>query len=128
MNTTRPNIRSIFAGMFSVHSVVLAIITLMWCCRSDEKDPNPGPPKQPEEVGKAQVWVTTGDQSKLLAKETDISVTVITETSFPTITIDASQKTSGDRRFWRGVNGVISLPDQQENVDQSKACPAGRSL
>lgn len=74
-------------------------------CGSDEKDPNPGPPKPPDEIGKAQVWVTTGDQSKLLAKETDISITEIISTSFPTITVDASQKMQEIEGFGAALTG-----------------------
>lgn len=51
--------------------------------------PRPGPPQQPNEIGKARVWVTTGDQSKLLAEETQIPITEISESSLP---LDVTEK------------------------------------
>jgi glucosylceramidase len=84
---------------------LLTIILFAAACGSDDKDPNPGPPKQPEEIGKAQLWVTTGDQSRLLAKETDISITVIAQTSLPTIEIDESQKLQPIEGFGAALTG-----------------------
>jgi glucosylceramidase len=85
--------------------VLLAIASFVCACRTDEKDPHPGPPKQPEEIGKAQVWLTTGDQSKLLTREADIPVTEIVETLFPTITVDESQKLQEIEGFGAALTG-----------------------
>src|SRR5690349_8178968 len=63
---------------------LFAIVLLMAGCKSGDELPDPGPPKEAEEIGKARVWVTSGDQSKLLSQGNDISITVLTDSSFPT--------------------------------------------
>ena len=106
MNAANLNrFRILYRGFYWIPVVVLAIIIVVAGCEPDEKIPDPGPPEQPEEIGKAQVWVTTGDQSKLLAKETDISITEITNTSFPTITLDVSQKLQEIEGFGAALTG-----------------------
>ena len=85
--------------------IVSGIFLMTPGCGSDEKDLNPGPPEQPLEIGKAQVWLTTGDQSKLLTKENDISITEITVTSFPTIDIDESEKLQEIEGFGAALTG-----------------------
>ena len=76
-------------------------------CDSDDKSPAPAPPEQPAEIGKAQVWITTGDRSKLLSKGTDISITATTPTtsSFPTITIDPLEKLQEIEGFGAALTG-----------------------
>ncbi|HEU5147525.1 MAG TPA: glycoside hydrolase family 30 beta sandwich domain-containing protein [Chryseosolibacter sp.] len=71
---------------------LVVIVLLAVSCDGDDKFVDPGPPKQQEEIGKAQRWLTTGEQSKLLSKEGDIPITVEAETNFPTITLDPSIK------------------------------------
>jgi glucosylceramidase len=74
-------------------------------CQSDDGHPNPGPPKQPEEIGKAQVWVTSGDQSKLLSKGSDISITVLAESSFPSVTLNPTEKLQEIEGFGAALTG-----------------------
>lgn len=91
---------------FRVFSAVLATVLLFAAsCGSDDGLPDPGPPKPPEEIGKAQVWLTTGDQSKLLSREADISITAETETDLPSITIQASEKLQEIEGFGAALTG-----------------------
>ncbi|MCW5911954.1 MAG: glucan endo-1,6-beta-glucosidase [Cyclobacteriaceae bacterium] len=61
-------------------------------CKKDEPF-NPGPPKTPEEIGKASVYLTTGDKNKLFSAEPEISVVETTSAAVTSlITIDAGQK------------------------------------
>jgi glucosylceramidase len=83
-------------------------------CGSDEGTPDPGPPKQPEEIGKAQVWLTTGDQSKLLSKENDISITEIVSTTIASITIDVTQKLQEIEGFGAALTGSSAYLIRQE--------------
>ncbi|RAW02409.1 glucan endo-1,6-beta-glucosidase [Pseudochryseolinea flava] len=57
-------------------------------CSEGDDTPNPGPPVQPGGSGKAKVWVTSGDQSRLLAQQNDIMITTIKAS--PTITLDST--------------------------------------
>ena len=91
---------------FDILSAVLSLLILsVIACDSDDKFPDPGPPKAPEEIGKAALWLTTGSQAKLLSKENDISITHITETSFPVITIDPSVKFQEVEGFGAALTG-----------------------
>lgn len=74
------------AGVF-----ILILAGLVPGCNKDST-PDPGPPVAPTEIGKASVYVTTGDQSRLLHKEPDLSVYAAAATSLPVITVDAAQK------------------------------------
>ena len=87
--------------------ILFVLICSTFACDSDDKSPAPGPPEPPEEIGKAQVWITTGDRSKLLSKGTDISITATTPTtsSFPTITIDPLQKLQEIEGFGAALTG-----------------------
>jgi glucosylceramidase len=91
--------RLILKGCFAV-----LIIGLTGCAHK-EKDPGPGPPKQPAEIGKAHVWLTSGDKSKLLSKESDVSVTEIAGTDFPTITVDENEKLQEIDGFGAALTG-----------------------
>lgn len=84
---------------------LFAIVLLMAGCKSGDELPDPGPPKEAEEIGKARVWVTSGDQSKLLSQGNDISITVLTDSSFPTITLDPSEKLQEIEGFGAALTG-----------------------
>jgi glucosylceramidase len=85
--------------------VSLGLVISLGNCSPDEGTPNPGPPKQPEEIGKAQVWLTTGDQSKLLSHESDISITEIETSTLPSVTIDVTQKLQEIEGFGAALTG-----------------------
>lgn len=48
--------------------VLLGTSLVSGMCTQNE-DPKPGPPVQPEAIGTADVWLTTGDQTSLLARQ-----------------------------------------------------------
>lgn len=81
------------------------IVSFLPGCDSDDKFPDPGPPKAPEEIGKAQVWLTKGDQSKLLSKEADIAITKLAETNSATVTLNASEKLQEIEGFGAALTG-----------------------
>lgn len=56
--------------------------------------PNPGPPSNGKEIGKAYVWLTTGDKNKLLTEEPQLSIQEAGGGSLsePLITIDVNTK------------------------------------
>lgn len=64
--------------------LVIAVVT---ACSKTGDEPKPGPPVQAE-IGKAKVWLTTGDQSSLLAQQNDIAITLPKDN--PSITIDTT--------------------------------------
>ncbi|HEY9487453.1 MAG TPA: glycoside hydrolase family 30 beta sandwich domain-containing protein [Chryseosolibacter sp.] len=92
---------------FSPYTILLLVISVTLAgCDSDDRFPDPGPPVQPEEIGKAQVWITTGDQSRLLSKQPDIAITeVVTDNSGPVITIDPTEKLQEIEGFGAALTG-----------------------
>src|SRR5687768_8144906 len=104
----RPLLTNIFffkTGIKIIPAVLCAIIFTLSGCSSDEQFPDPGPPKPPEEIGKAQVWITTGNQSKLLSKEADVPITKIAETDFPTVTLNPLEKLQEIEGFGAALTG-----------------------
>lgn len=83
----------------------LVLVLLLTAACDTEKFPDPGPPKPPEAIGAAQVWLTTGDQMKLLAKGADIAITVPDDRSSPVITIDPAQKFQEVEGFGAALTG-----------------------
>jgi glucosylceramidase len=94
--------------------VFLGLVVSLGNCGPDDKNPDPGPPKQPEEIGKATVWLTTGDQSKLLSKENDASVTEIEDSTLPTVTIEDTQKLQEIEGFGAALTGSSAYLIQQK--------------
>lgn len=84
-------------------SVVL-VAGLMIACSKDST-PDPGPPAPLAEIGKATVYLTTGDQSRLLHKESDISIVRPAATAIPVIMIDVSQKFQEIEGFGAALTG-----------------------
>lgn len=81
------------------------VISLVFGCGSDDRFADPGPPKAPAEIGKAQVWLTTGNRSKLLSKENDVSITEISETNLPTVALNALEKLQEIEGFGAALTG-----------------------
>jgi glucosylceramidase len=88
-----------------VNTAVLGLLISLGSCSENNNEPNPGPPKQPEEVGKAKVWTTSGDQTKLLSSETDISITAVQTGTVPTTTIDETVKLQQIEGFGAALTG-----------------------
>jgi glucosylceramidase len=70
------------------------VLTLVIClflisCKANETPPEPDPSPS-DEIGKAQVWLTKGDKSKLLNKEGDLSIRKTPSTSWPVIVVDTT--------------------------------------
>lgn len=74
-------------------------------CGSGDDFPDPGPPKPKDEIGKASVWLTTGNESRRLTKETDISITETSETSLPLVTLDPDEKLQEIEGFGAALTG-----------------------
>lgn len=89
---------------FLMFTSILFLLFAM-ACGPDNDVPDPGPPKQPKEIGKARVWVTSGDQSRLLARQSDVSITEVTENSFPTVVIDPTEKLQEIEGFGAALTG-----------------------
>ena len=60
-------------------------------CRKDDTNPPPDDP-DPVDIGKAQVWLTKGDKTKLFNKETDLSIVETTSAYWPVITVDTASR------------------------------------
>jgi glucosylceramidase len=74
-------------------------------CDNGTDEPTHKPPVVVDEVGKAQYWLTTGDQSQLLTRQSDISVTELTTVNVPVITIDADQTFQEIEGFGAALTG-----------------------
>ncbi|MCH7408814.1 glucan endo-1,6-beta-glucosidase [Belliella sp. DSM 111904] len=79
-------------------------LALYFSCTGDEQ-PTFEPPKQSTEIGKAHLWLTTGDRSKLLTRESDLSVTESKETQLPTISISPQDKMQEIEGFGAALTG-----------------------
>ena len=67
--------------------LTMAIFFSLMSCKA--KDGSAGPEPTPsDEIGKAHVWLTKGDKSKLLNKESDLSVTKSISSASPLINVD----------------------------------------
>jgi glucosylceramidase len=63
------------------------------------------PPVVSTEIGKAQLWLTTGDRTQLLARQTDISVKEPFSTTLPVITVDPAQTYQQMEGFGAALTG-----------------------
>ena len=67
---------------------LLGIISILSACSQKDDEPNPGPPVMQTELGKAKSWITSGDQSRLLAEQTEVSIVKVKGNA--TITLDTT--------------------------------------
>jgi glucosylceramidase len=67
----------------------LAICFSVLSCKGKEGPMEPDPPPV-DVIGKARVWLTKGDRSKLFSREGDLSITRNASTSWPVIEIDTT--------------------------------------
>lgn len=96
--------------------VFLGLLLSLGNCNNDE--PNFDPPVTPTEIGKANLWLTTGDQGKLLSKETDISVTEVNTTNLPIISLDDSQSFQEIEGFGAALTGSSAYLIKNLSVGQ----------
>ncbi len=74
-------------------------------CGSGDEFPDPGPPTKAEEIGKADAWLTTGNQTKLLSHEVQVSVTERATTVLPSVTLQPEQKLQQIEGFGAALTG-----------------------
>jgi len=80
---------------------IIAGIAAVSCGK--DSDPKPGPPVQETALGKAKVWLTRGDQSSLLAQQSDISIASLKDT--PSISIDTTVQLQEIEGFGAALTG-----------------------
>lgn len=98
--------------------VTLALAVSLSACDSEDS-PKVAPPITKEGIGKANVWVTTGDESRKLAKDLDATIYKATATTAPIITIDASQELQEIEGFGAALTGSSAyLLNQKMSVTQ----------
>ncbi|MFC4872688.1 glycoside hydrolase family 30 protein [Negadavirga shengliensis] len=98
----------------------LLLVHLNAC--SGDGPPGYEPPKQAEEIGKASLWLTTGDRSKLLNQETDIPITKLDDSSLPAITLSLEDKKQHIEGFGAALTGSAAyLIQQKMNPSQRHA-------
>lgn len=68
--------------------VLVILAAMLLGCRDKEQPPAPDPPK-PSDSGKASVWLTRGDKTRLLTKEADLAVTA-QPGGWPEIAVDTA--------------------------------------
>lgn len=103
-------------------------VLLVWAfimvtaCSSDNGNTTPiDPPDNGKVIGTAQVWVTNGLQTKLLEKQPDIDVYDISNSDFPTITVNDSQKYQEIDGFGAALTGssAFLINKRMDNVQRN---------
>ena len=101
---------------FYIHTGMAAgifLLSYLFSCKDKNYD-QPKPPDGPVEIGKARLWLTTGDQSKLLSKEFDLSVKDSLSSTFPLITIDTTTTFQAIEGFGAALTGSSAYLFNQE--------------
>jgi glucosylceramidase len=95
--------RSYFVWVVWVIAAAGFVTNLAGCDDSDSTTYKP--PVVAPEIGKAQFWLTTGDQTKLLSRQTDLSIVGEASTNLPVITIDPDQTYQQMEGFGAALTG-----------------------
>ena len=82
---------------------IMGILGGMFSC-SEQKEVF-DPPKKPGELGKATLYLTTGDQNKLLSREPDLARTEMDNSTLPTINIDVNDLKQEMEGFGAALTG-----------------------
>ncbi|MAN28056.1 MAG: glucan endo-1,6-beta-glucosidase, partial [Mesonia sp.] len=86
-------------------NIVIAA-TLIACSDDDIKRyPPPTTGGGGNEVGTAQIWVTSGDESRLLSAQDNLSIIDNKETSYPSITINETEQMQEIEGFGAALTG-----------------------
>jgi glucosylceramidase len=93
------------------------------CKHKENPDPNP----VPDSIGKAQVWLTKGDKSKLLNKESDLSIRKTGSTNWPVIEIDTTVRFQIMEGFGAALTGSSAYLLNQK-LDATKRTAALQDL
>lgn len=101
---------------FGIWNVLLAItVTAAGCAKSSAvKDTAPPPADSATVVGKAQVWVTSGNQAKLLQKQPDINIKTGAAAGASLISIDFSKTLQEIEGFGAALTGSSAYLIHQE--------------
>lgn len=92
--------------LYTIRLLVFSLGTLFFA--SGCKDEGTLPPDQPpviNDIGKANVWLTTGDQLRLINKETPLPIRDYQSGSFAIITVDTSVTYQKIRGFGAAMTG-----------------------
>ncbi|RDI11847.1 glycoside hydrolase family 30 protein [Flavobacterium sp. AG291] len=107
--------------------VYIGLAALFFSCSgSEESSGNPGPPVTPGEsgnvVGTANVWVTNGEQTKLLSKQSSgASIYDTNATTDPSISVDFSQQYQEIEGFGAALTGSSAIVINGMNATQKDA-------
>jgi glucosylceramidase len=90
-------------------------------CEDSKNDPAPPPPPATE-IGKATSWLTTGNQSQLLNKQSDISIYEVTQSNLPVIALDPNTVYQEIEGFGAALTGSSAyLINSKLNASQRTA-------
>jgi glucosylceramidase len=107
-------------------AMALVMMSGLLCCKDQSNDP-PDPPPGPVEIGKAQMWLTRGDKSKLLSKEPDISILDSNKTPFAVVTLDTTSSFQVIEGFGAGLTGSSAFLFH-EKMDAAKRAETLKDL
>lgn len=101
-------------------SAAIVILCFIGSCK-DDSIPNPGPPVVPTGIGKASIWVTTGDKSRLLAQGQDVTITELKTVNTPTVTIDTTTALQEIEGFGAALTGSSAYVIDNMSATQRNA-------
>jgi len=84
--------------------IITAILMVYGSCKS-KSDSVPVPLPSPDSTGKATVWLTKGDKSKLFSNEGKLEITGTATAGLPLVTIDTSQRFQTIEGFGAALTG-----------------------
>jgi glucosylceramidase len=101
------------------HTVLLAALIVTGCAKGRYKETSTPPADSATVVGKAQIWVTNGSQTKLLQKGADIDIKTGAAAGSTVIQIDASKPLQEIEGFGAALTGSSAyLINKQLNSTQ----------
>lgn len=123
-NVERKLLKALLVTLKRTHFASMGILTFVMSFMHCDKEsgPKPQPPVIPDEIGKAEVWLTMGDASKLLSKESDISITEPVTTALPVITVNTSEQLQEIEGFGAALTGSSAyMINKKMNAGQRTA-------
>ncbi|MCX6279945.1 MAG: glucan endo-1,6-beta-glucosidase [Bacteroidetes bacterium] len=89
-----------------IQSKILTLIIFLFLisCKTNDNNVSPDPPT-PTDIGKAKVWLTRGDKSKLFNREADLSIQAQGSSAVPIITVDTVTKLQTIEGFGAALTG-----------------------
>ena len=102
--------------------ILIAIATTIVACSDEDikRYPPPSTGGSGSEVGTAKIWVTSGDESRLLSAQDNLSIIDNNETSYPSITINEDEQMQEIEGFGAALTGssaylINNLSTSQKN-------------